>query len=357
MAYISFQPTDYFNTVLYTGNGTAIGSGGLAVTGVGFQSDFTWIKSRSGTEANVLFDAVRGATNILASDSNAAESNNTESLTTWGADGFTLGDKASVNGSGSDFVSWNWKAGTTSGITTDGSTTITPSAYSFNQTAGISILKYTGNTVAGAKLAHGLGVAPDFTIFKSTANGTAWNSYNTGMDATAPEDYSLCLSSTAARDDNASFWNDTPPDSVNITLGSGADANPSALCIAYCFASVKGYSKFGSYRGNVNADGPFIYTGFRPAFIIVKRTDSTANWVLFSSPPTTQNQVSTVALFPNLTSAESTYDEVDFLSNGIKIRDASGTYNTSTATYLYAAFAQSPFVNSNGIPTNAQQAG
>ena len=352
MAYISFQPTDYFNTVLYTGNGTAIGSGGLAVTGVGFQSDFTWIKSRSGTEANVLFDAVRGATNILASDSNAAESNNTESLTTWGADGFTLGDKASVNGSGSDFVSWNWKAGTTSGITTDGSTTITPSAYSFNQTAGISILKYTGNTVAGAKLAHGLGVAPDFTIFKSTANGTAWNSYNTGMDATAPEDYSLCLSSTAARDDNASFWNDTPPDSVNITLGSGADANPSALCIAYCFASVKGYSKFGSYVGNGNVDGTFVYTGFRPNMII-RKTTGTDYWSLIDIKREGYNPKNDY-LFPSDTAGEGSQERVDIVSNGFKMRTTDTAGNTSGTTYIYAAFAEFPIVSSNDVPTVAR---
>ena len=342
----------FFNPTLYTGNGTAIGSGGLAVTGVGFQSDFTWIKDRDATQGHVLFDVPRGATNILASNSSAAESNNTESLTTWGADGFTLGDKATVNNSGADFVSWNWKGGTTSGITTDGSTTITTSAYSFNQTSGFSVLAYTGNATAGAGLPHGLGATPTMIITKNLQTTDSWMVYHKYLHAT-PEDYACQLDTTGAAADNITNWNDTTPDSVNITFGDGGGTNSANTFVAYAFTDVQGYSKFGGYEGNGNVDSPFLYTGFRPAYILIKRTDTTGSWWLFDDKRLGYNP-NTYRLYANDTAADNTDQMIDFVSNGFKLRTTDNEMNASGGDFVYAAFAQSPFVNSSGVPTNAR---
>ena len=317
--YITFQPSDYFNTTLYTGNGTAIGSGGNAITGVGFQPDFTWIKQRNATNNHNLQNSAVGATKYVNSDRNIAQVTNAESLTTWGADGFTLGNLGDVNGSGNTFVSWNWKGGTTSGIATNGSTTITPSSYSFNQTAGFSILKYTGNITSGAKLAHGLGATPSMIIIKCLDNADNWAVYNKGMDATAPEDYALMLNVTDARDNSDSYWNDTAPDSVNITLGNGDLTNRAASLIAYCFAEVKGYSSFGSYTGTGDATiSPFIYTGFRPAFVVGKRLEGSEDWNMWNDKALGYN-VDNNKLYANLTTAEATADEIDLLSNGFTV--------------------------------------
>ena len=336
--------TSFFNPLTYTGTGSS-----LALTGVGFQPDLTWIKNRDAADFHVLTDAVRGATEYLQTNDSGATTINAESLKSFDSDGFTVGTMAEVNTNTEDYVSWNWKLGTTSGLSGG---TLTPDAYSYNATAGQGVYEYTGGGSV-VTIAHGLGAVPKFMLGKrSEDNAQEWRVYHVYNGPTK----FMVFDQNDAVGTNTLNWNDTAPDSTVFTLGTSLTESGKVM-MNYVFADVQGYSKFSSYIGNGNVDGPFIYTGFRPAFIIVKRTDSTANWVLFSSPPTTQNQVSTVALFPNNTDAESTYDEVDFLSNGIKIRDASGTYNTSTATYLYAAFAQSPFVNSNGIPTNAQQAG
>ena len=343
MAYISFQPSDFFNTVLYTGNGTAIGSGGLAVTGVGFQPDFTWIKNRDASDSHMLFDAPRGATDILSSDSAAAESNNTESLTTWGADGFTLGNKDTVNTSAEDYVSWNWKGGTTSGITTNGSTTITPTAYSFNQTAGISILAFEGNYTNGAKLAHGLGVAPEMVFFKTLDTASDWGGYNKTITAT---DY-IKLNDTAGATAYALAFDDTEPDAVNITLGSWEAVNGNVGVtgmVAYAFASKKGFSKIGSYTGNGNADGPFVYTGFRPAYTMIKQTSGsgTYGWYILDSKRAGYNP-DNEDLLANTTGVEDTTNNFwDLCSNGFKIRTAGGNVNTSGSIYTYAAFAEFP---------------
>ena len=178
-AYISFQPSDFFNTKLYTGTGAS-----LAITGVGFQPDFVWAKNRDATDNHTLFDSPRGVTEYLGSNTTSAEATGADSLNSFDSDGFTLGTWGDINGSGEDYVSWNWKGGTTSGITTDGSTTITPSAYSFSATAGISIVQYSGNNTSGAKVAHGLGAAPGMIIVKTTNTPNSWNIYHKGVDAT-----------------------------------------------------------------------------------------------------------------------------------------------------------------------------
>jgi hypothetical protein len=346
-AYISFQPSDFFSTKLYTGNGTAIGSGGLAVTGVGFQPDFTWIKNRDQTDNNMLEDSVRGATKYLVSNTNAAEATSAESLTTWGADGFTLGEDAAVNTNAEDYVSWNWKMGTTTGIDTTGST-ITPTGYSFNATTKQSIIKYTGNEVAGAKVPHGLGVIPQVVLVKRTQTTGDWQMYH-AKQHTTPEDYYLALNSTAAAADNNSKWNDTAPDAVNFTLGDSGYVNGDASTyIAYCFADVKGYSKFGSYYGNSNADGAFVYTGFKPAYVLIKATVGTINWNIYDTKRTPYNPED--PLWANTTGTESSIGvyNVDLLSNGFKARTTSSQVNsTSYDPYVYMAFAEEPIVSSN----------
>ena len=356
MAYISFQPKDYYSTVLYTGTGAT-----RTVTGVGFQPDFTWIKQRDGTYYQQLYDSARGAGYHLASNDTAAQSAlDTAGLSAWTADGFTVNTRAQVNYNTGTFTSWNWKGGTTSGITTDGSTTITPSAYSFSATSGISIVQYSGNNTSGAKVAHGLGAAPGMIIVKTINTANSWNIYQQAVDATAPEDYYMTFG-TDARTDDSSRWNDTAPDSVNFTLGNAAAVNGSSnTMIAYCFAEKKGFSKFGIYTGNSNADGTFIYTGFRPAYFLIKSTTNAGEpWLVWNNKTEGSNAAGSATtgnnrLTVSSTAAEDSTNELDIVSNGIKIRNASGHVNSSSQTYMYMAFAEFPFVSSNSKATVAR---
>ena len=347
MAYITFQPNDYFNTKLYDGTGSTNN-----ITGVGFQPDWVWIKKRSASGQHQLFDSVRGVTKRLYSDAGDAESTSATTLTTFGTDGFTVGSNSGINANGSNIVSWNWKAGTTSGITTNGTTTITPSAYSFNQTSGFSIVKYTGNGTAGAYLAHGLGAAPEIIFARSTnLNGEPWQVYSKALG----NDKRLFLNLTNA-ETSASEWNSTTPDSVNIRLGDGTHINSSGnTFIAYCFTPIQGFSSMGAYKGNGSTNGAFIYTGFKPAFIIFKRTSGTDNWVMIDNKRLGYNELN-YGLFPNTTAVEQTDSDnrFDLLSNGFKIRNSGGYTNTSGQDYLYMAFAEEPLVSSNGIPATAR---
>ena len=356
--FISFQPSDFFNTTLYTGTGVAIGSGGTAFTGVGFQGDLWWGKQRNGTYRHQSYDSVRGVEKYLAPNTTEVESAaDPEGFTAWGADGFTLGDRAQSNVSAGTFVCWNWKMGTTSGIA--GSPSITPSSYSFNATAGQSIIAYTGNATSGATLPHGLGVAPKMIIVKALESADPWTIYHSAADATAPEDKYMVLNTSAAVADADWAWNDTAPTSTLFSLGNAGEVNASGSdYIAYCFAEKKGYSSMGSYTGNGSADGPFIYTGFRPGFLLFKRTDSTGYWRIYNTAMDPSN-VSYRVLFPNDTNAEnttpgsSTYD-IDLLSNGFKIRTTIASSNASGGTWIYSAFAEFPIVSSNDVPTVAR---
>ena len=342
--YISFQPSDFFNTKLYTGTGSS-----NAITGVGFQPDATWIKGRNTTYNHVFTDAVRGVTEEIYPNTTGAEVTNAQGLTAFGSDGFTVGTDAGYNGNTNTYVAWNWKGGTTSGIATNGSTTITPSAYSFSQTAGCSIIKYTGNGTAGAKLAHGLGAKPDFIIIKGLDATTDWDVYHSSLGATKW----LELNADGSVSTSTNRWNDTEPDSVNITLGDSTHVNDSSDFVAYCFSAKRGYSKFSSYAANGNADGAFIYTGFRPAFILLKDTATNA-WYLMDSKRDGYN-AENKGLIPSQTSVEQAGSYgVDFLSNGFKCRTTDGWTNGSGLTYLYAAFAEFPLVSSNDIPTVAR---
>ena len=342
--YISFQPSDFFNTVLWTGTGAS-----QAITGVGFQPDFVWGKKRSGAYFHGLFDSARGATKYIQSDATAAEVTNAESLKTFDVDGFTAGTIGVLNEVAATYVGWNWKAGTTTGLTGG---TITPSAYSINTTSGFSAIAYTGNAISGATVPHGLGVAPKMIIVKALDVGENWRVYHTGVD-TSPQDKYMILDTTAAVADATWVWNDTAPTSTLFSLGTGGSVNASGDdFIAYCFADVKGYSKFSSYTGNGNADGPFIYTGFRPSFVMVKKTAG-ESWAIIDDKRLGYN-VANYQLFANATSIDTTETRADIVSNGFKVRTTNSEYNTVTGTYIYAAFAEFPIVSSNDVPVVAR---
>jgi hypothetical protein len=349
-AFISFQPSDFFNVVLYTGNATA----DRTISGLGFQPDMAWAKSRSNTENHALFDSVRGGYRIMPDQDNAQDANT--GVTAWNSDGYVIGSSDSFNSNSQNFVNWSWKAGTTSGIATNGSTTITPSDYSFSQTAGFSILKYTGNETAGAKLAHGLGAVPAFMIFKRLDGTSVWQVYHQALGNTKW----LNLNETDSVQTGSTRWNNTTPDSVNVTLGTTTYLNKSGSPhVGYIFTEKKGFSNFGSYRGNGSLDGPFIYTGFRPEFILLKReTGSATDWYIWDyerglegSDPGPLNP-NTRILRPNVNGdfLSGTAYHVDFCANGFKWRTTEGNINNSGDTFIYAAFARTPIVSSNDIP-------
>ena len=339
--------SSYFNTVLYTGTQTQ------QTINVGFQPDFVWIKSRSNVQVHALFDAVRGTSiGALQSNSTAAENAN-QKLVAYTSTGFTLPsvNYEWTNTSGWTFASWNWLGANTTVSNTQGSITSTVSA---NTTAGFSIVSYTGNGTSGATVGHGLGVAPKMVIVKRRSSTEDWMVNHTSASATAGS--YLKLNTTAAvTTGNAVVWNNTNPSSTVVTLGTDLATNGNgSTYIAYCFADVKGYSKFGSYTGNGSTDGTFIYTGFKPAFLMWKRTDTSAtNWVIFDNKRNTYNPQDKY-LIPNLDIVEGTSDNIDFTSNGFKLRTTGGGTNASGGTYIYAAFAENPFVTSGGIPVTAR---
>ena len=350
MAYISFKPSDYFSALKYTGTGSS-----NAVTGVGFSPDAVWIKTTSNGQKPCMFDTARGVQKVIYPSESTAEITDASLLTAFGADGFTVATDGDVNGSAYAFSSWNWKGGTTTGITTDGSTTITPSAYSFNAAAGIAILKYTGNTTAGAGLAHGMGKKPACFIAKDLSTTESWTVYHQAVGNTK----FMTLNGAGAATTASNRWNDTDPTTTNMILGSETSVNNTNM-IGYCFAEVKGFSKFGSYIGNGNADGTFVYTGFEPAMIIAKNRDSGGpaayGWTMISNTfgmggATTANPAFnelTQNVFADQLVVAATGNPVDFLSNGFKWRGTGTGSNQSTAPFIYMAFAKQPIVGTNG---------
>jgi hypothetical protein len=344
MAYTTIKkPSDYFNTVLYTGNGTAIGSGGNAITGVGFQPDWTWIKDRTSVNNHNVFDVVRGVTKGLQTSSTIAEYTNTETLSTFDTDGFTVGNSGGLNTNSNNYVSWNWLADNTSGSSnTDGSITSTISA---NTTSGFSIVSYTG-TGSNATVGHGLGVAPKMVIIKNrTTSAQNWQCYHSALGGTK----AIELNTTSASYTDSTRFNNTDPTSSVFSIGTATDVNTSsASIIAYCFAEKKGFSKFGSYTGNGSTDGPFIYTGFKPAFLITRRTDSLSNWPIHDTQRSPFN-VTEATVYANASDAEvnPSTEDVDFLSNGFKLRSTTGARNSSGGNYIYMAFAEEPLVGDN----------
>ena len=348
----------YQNTVLYTGNNT-----GQSITGVGFQPDIMWNKSRSNTEAHNMWDSVRGAQNYLtvnAADSNSA---NATGLTSFDSDGWTMGVLDSMNDGSVDFAAWCWKAGTTTGIATDSETDITPTAYSFNQTSGVSIVKYTGTGTSGEGVPHGLGAKPQFIIVKRIDTTGAWTVYTQAQIATSNASKFFEMHNTDAEASNSNRWNGWQPDTVNFYIGTASETNASGgTYVAYVFAHKPGFSKSGRYTGSGGADGAFIYTGFAPKFVVFKQANTTGNWALIDGTRTTRN-VGNHTLAFNSSNQESQFgggenefgadNRVDLLSNGIKIRSNSGYNNTGSGDYLYLAFGQT-MVGTNGVPATAK---
>ena len=340
MAFISFQPTDFFNPLIWTGDGGASRS----ITGVGFQPDMVWIKQRDGTNNHMLADAVRGANNKINPNTNAANDTNATSLTAFGADGFTAGTNTEINASGSTYVGWNWKAGTTSGLSGG---TITPTAYSINASAGWGIYKYTGGSSTDT-IAHGLGVAPKMIIIKSLTTTNDWTVYHESIGNAKL----LVLNTTAAESSDATTWNSTSPTSTVWSMGNSGDVNNSARdYVAYVFAEKKGFSKIGSFIGDGSAtNGPFIYTGFRPAWVLIRNTTTTnRNWGVWNDKSLGYNDDNN-GLYPNVTSIEGTGNVVNLLSNGFKVSTSDNGFNGSGNELIYMAFAEFPLLSSNGIP-------
>jgi hypothetical protein len=329
----------YFNTLLWTGNST----NSTAITGVGFQPDMVWIKNRSTTDNHAIFDAIRGATYRIYPNDTDAQIQATNSLASFDSDGFTLNDGGDANGVGEDIVGWNWKANGAGSSNTDGSITSTVSA---NTTTGFSIVSYTG-TGSAATIGHGLGVAPNFIITKSLVATQEWCVYHKSLGATKH----LFLDENSAVATSSAYWNDVEPDSSVFTIGTAGPTNSSSAMIAYCFAEKQGFSKFGMYTGNgeENADGAFNYTGFRPGYLMIKRTDGIESWIMLDNKRDPYNPAINY-LLANVTNAEATGTDIDFCANGFKCRSMS--QNENTYEYVYFAFAESPFVNSEGVPTN-----
>ena len=354
--YSAFQPRDHYESVTYTGTS----SGAKTVTGVNFQPDNIWFKLYSGTYAWACLDSLRGVTSILELDNTGAAATNSNYLASFDSGGFTTTatQDTGTNSSGGTYMAYSWKAGTTSGITTDGSTTITPNSYSFNQTGGFSIINFDGNETSGAGIPHGLGVAPDAVIVKAYAGpggADAWNGYNVGAGNT----YRSGWDRTAIPNTGAGYWNNTTPDSVNVYLGNDGSANGPNTYTAYCFAQKSGFSKFGKYKGTGSGSvaaasgGANIYCGFRPAFVVVKGLTAIHNWVDVDKVRQGYNHGNYI-MHPNTTGGSYASDWIDIMSWGFKTVDSDSNVNNSAQEYLYWAWAEFPTVSSNGMPVVAR---
>ena len=351
MAYSTIiKPSDYFNTKLYTGNGST-----NAQTGLGFQPDWVWLKGRSNSGSHKLMDAVRGSSSSLCSNnSNAAEG--ADYFSSFDSNGFTVnGTSNDINANGQTYVGWNWKAGTTSGITTNGSSNITPSGYSFNATSKFSVIKWSGTGVDGAYLPHGLGVAPSVAIIKKTSASEEWVVYHIGLGSNQAY---LKLNNTAAQVTSSGIWYSYTPDATNIRLSNDTWVNASGSdYVGYFFSDTTGYQKHGSYNGNGNADGSFIYTGFKPAWVLIKDRTRSEAWYIYDGKILGYNGQMGDFLANTTASVGTNYAiQVDMLSNGFKLNTTASHLNGSGEAFVYSAFAESPFVANSGesIPTTAR---
>jgi hypothetical protein len=336
-----------FGVLTYTGNGsTSVTRSDTSL--VNFTPDFVWIKERSGTAYHNLFDINRVVSGdykrIYSNDTTAEESSTylgTTNLNSFVNGGFTTGSGTNTNNNGSTYVAWCWDANGSPVSNTSGSTT---STVSVNTTAGFSVVTYTG-TGSAATIGHGLGVAPKWIVVKGRNTVIEWLVYHTSLGATQY----ITLNTTGAAASAASAWNNTAPTSSVFSVLSAGSTNFSGTnYVAYCWAEIAGFSAFGSYTGNGNADGPFVYLGFRPKYVMIKRTDATQNWPIIDTSRDTYN-VANKRLFANLSDAEDAgiTNFIDILSNGFKCRDSNISYNASGGTYIYMAFAENPFKNAN----------
>ena len=347
MAYTTVNKSSLFmNPKLYTGNGAA----SHAITGVGFQPDWVWLKNRSGADNNSLNDVVRGANKNLVSNNANAEATTTDQLMSFNSDGFTVGASGSANTNGNNFVSWNWKAGTAVSGNTSGSGAYKTYTGSVNTTSGFSIIKYTGNGTAGHTIPHRLGVAPKMIIVKALSTNDDWmvGHISVGFNQ-------FMILNSDVRDATGTQWNSTVPTSSVFSIGSNNNMNQNGNnFIAYCFANVRGFSQFGGYTGNNNTDGPFINTGFKPAWVMVKKVSGANHWIIWDDKRSTKDGFNIIdrKLYANLNNAENGNNDISFFSNGFKFNTNTGDWNENE-DYLYAAFGQS-LVGTNNIPNNAR---
>ena len=347
------EPGDYFNVVRWTGNGST-----QSISGVGFQPDLAWIKNRTAADNHKWTDAVRGATKEIESNSTDAEATNADGLTSFASDGFALGDDDEYNTNTEKYVSWNWLAGTAPTADNSASAGATPTAgsvkidganlgsalagsiaatrLSANTTSGFSIVKYTSGGSTGT-VAHGLGVKPDIVLQKRLDDTEDWYMYTDIFDGT-PD--AINLSGTGGKYD----WNNGVVPTTSVFTETN---NSSAVVVSYCIASVEGFSKVGIYEANNSTDGPFVYTGFNPQYIMIKYADGTDESWWIQSWETNSYNKSNWPLFANLTAVEGEAGVIDFLSNGFKLRATNGGINGNTDTYMYIAFADYPFKYSN----------
>jgi len=346
MAYTTINKgSDYFNTKLYTGNG----NDGVAITGVGFQPDWVWIKNRDTTNWHILSDSVRGGNKVLYTNRTDVERADKDwYIQSFDSDGFTVGISGDTNGNGNDLVAWNWLAGGTASSNTDGDIT---SSVSANTTSGFSVVSYTGTGTAGDTIGHGLGVTPKVVIAKGRSDAGTWSVYHEGIGNAAN---GVSLENTSGSRSEPAYWNSTAPTSSVFSVGTSNDTNGSSRTyIAYCFAEKKGFSKFGSYTGNGNSSGPMVYTGFKPAWVLQKNISVTQGWQLQDNKRLGYNP-DNYLLQPHTDQSESALQRVDLLSNGFKVRTTDAGQNASGNTYIYMAFAESPFTTSTGVPTTAR---
>ena len=343
------KPQDYFETTLYSGNGTA----DTSITGVGFQPDLLWIKERTNISSHSVTDIIRGANKRVQSNTADAEfDTGTDNVKSFDSDGFTLGTGGQVNENSQTYVSWNWLASNSTASNTDGSITSTVSA---NTTAGFSIAKFTG-TGANATIGHGLSSAPELIIEKGLDATLNWKVYHKSIGAGKYLNFDESNGSVSA----TVTWNNTAPTSSVFSVGSGNNNNSGQDYIAYCFHSVNGYSKVNSYIGNGNSNGAFIYTGFRPGFILVKAQGVAVDWYVFDYKRNgintdtigTANRSLRASAADTEASASGYY--LDICSNGFKIRTSNQALNTSGEQYIYYAVAEQPLVGTNNIPCTAR---
>jgi hypothetical protein len=353
MAYTTINKgSSYFNTLTYTGNGSS-----QSITGVGFKPDFIWGKARGATSWHNLTDAVRGVSRPLFSNTTNAEANYSgNQFTSFNTDGFTVVDDSvntyGCNGTGYTYVAWNWLAANSTASNTNGSITSTVSA---NTTSGFSIVSYTGNGTANATVGHGLGTIPAMIIIKNRTSVVTWQIFQQSLSWTTQY---MQFDTSAVHNDGATYGLKSNPTSTTFQFVTNDLGNNKSgeNYVAYCFSQIKGYSKFGSYTGNGSSDGTFVYTGFKPAFLMVKRTDASGdNWFLYDNKRPGYN-LTVNRLYPNLSNSEDSNADYgyDLLSNGFKVRTSNTGWNASGGNYIYMAFAENPFVTSGGIPVTAR---
>jgi len=352
MAYTTIDnPELHFQTQLYTGNG---GTNAITLDGSeNMQPDWVWCKRRDSSAAHYVWDVVRGAaTQLYPASASSEDASQTNGLSAFGSDGFTLGSDSGPNANSGTFVSWNWKAGTS--FTNDASSTgvgSLDSSGSKNTTAGFSIISFTGTESGTPSIAHGLSSKPEWILSKARDVSDNWMVFHGSFSA---QDY-MIFNLTSAKASASSVWNSLPSSTV-INMGDNAGVNDDGAMIMYAFHSVKGFSKFGSYTGNGNADGTFVYLGFRPAWLMIKQSSGAGNdWLIYDNKRDTFNVGNKLLI--HAAAAEATgqsFNYIDLLSNGFKLRGNDARNNGSGGTMIYMAFAESPFVNSNGVPNNAR---